>query len=86
MRDFLNAVLAFIGSASLSDDEFSGLEIESASYNSATYDALLAILDARETVSNTRDRLRYYFLARNVSISETSAGKSNIYIGSVLCD
>lgn len=86
MRDFLNAILSFIGATSLTDGEFSALEIESYAYDLATYEALLAVVDARESVSNTRDRLRYYFLARGVSVSESSAGRSNILVGAVLCD
>ena len=86
MRDFLNAILSFIGASSLTDQEFSDLEIESYAYDAPTYEALLAVVDARESVSNTRDRLRYYFLARGVSVSESSAVKSNILVGAVLCD
>jgi hypothetical protein len=45
----------------------------------------LAIVDARELVSNARDRLRYYFLARSVDVSESSTAVSQIYAGDVLC-
>lgn len=86
MREFLNAILSFIGASSLTDLEFESLEIESYAYDAATYEALLAIVDARESVSNTRDRLRYYFLARGVEVSASSAGRSNILVGAVLCD
>ena len=68
-------------SASLSDDEFATITIEDQVYTLETYNALLAILDARELVSGTRDRLRYYFLARDVDVSESSPGKSNILLG-----
>ncbi len=42
------------------------------------------VLDAREVVSNTRDRLGYYFQARGVTITTPSAAVSQIYIGSDL--
>lgn len=85
IRDFLNAVLAFIGAASLTDEEFDSLTIESYGYDSATYEALLAVLDSREALSNDRTRLQYFFLAKGVEVS-APAGSSNIFVGSVLCD
>ena len=86
IRDFLNAILAFIGAASLSDDEFNSLDLEVQTYSVEVYEGLLSVLDSREMVSNTRDRLRYYFLARGVEVQESSAGMSNIWAGSVLCE
>ena len=76
--------MSFIEAASLSDEEFESIELDDEEYSVEVYEALLAILDARESVSNTRDRLQYYFLARGV---ETSAleGTSNILVGDVLC-
>lgn len=84
MRDFLNAILAMIGTSSLTDLEYSSIDLDTQAYNIETYNALLGVIDSRETVSSTRDRLRYYFLARGVDIPTSSAAKSNIYIGSVL--
>lgn len=86
MRAFLNAILAFIDAASLSDVEYASIELTEQEYTQETYDALLTIIDERETVSNTRDRLRYYFLARDVVISESIPAETNIYAGDVLCD
>ena len=80
----MDAILAFIGSTSLTNDEFDTIDLESQSYTVECYEALLAVLDSRESVSNARDRLRYYFLARDVSVTETSAAKSNILIGGEL--
>lgn len=84
MRDFLNAILATINTALLSDLEFEGLTITSYGYDVATYEALLAVIDARETISNTRDRLRFIFLAKGVAIGESIPAKSEIYIGGAL--
>ncbi len=85
MRAILNAILTVISAASLTDDEFSALTIESAPFDINTYNALLAVLDAREVTSTTRDRLRYFFLAKGVEVEESSAGKSNIFLGTGLC-
>jgi hypothetical protein len=68
----------------LTDEEFDGLEIESASMNVETYEAILAILDARESVSSTRDRLKLYFEASGLEIEASSPGRSNIYVGDEL--
>jgi hypothetical protein len=85
VRDFLDAILSFIGAASLSDDEYASIDLDTQAYNVETYEALLTILDAREQVSNLRDRLRYYFLARDVAVSDAAAASSKILIGDVLC-
>lgn len=84
MRDFLNAILVTIGAPTLTDVEFDSLTIESFGYDQPTYDALLAILVARESVSSMKDRLYHVFLAKGASINETKTGQSNIYLGSVL--
>jgi hypothetical protein len=86
LRAFIDAILDFIGAASLSDEEFDSLEIESAALDTDTYNAIYAILQARELVSNTVDRLRYYFQAANVYIPTASQAKSNIVVGRALCD
>lgn len=84
MRDFIDAILAFIGAASLSDSEFATITQTTQELSVDLYTEILAVVDARESVSNTRDRLRYYFLAGGIEVEESSAGKSNIYVGSVL--
>lgn len=82
----MNAILAFIGAASLSDDEFNALTIEDQVYTEEVYLALIGVLDARESVTSTRDRLTHYFQARGVEVTAPSAAKSNILVGGVLCD
>lgn len=85
MRDFLNGILTFIGTASLTDVEFDALTITSYGYDQATYDALYFVLDDREAVSSLKDRLTAYFTAKGVSLSTTTdPGKTNIFVGSVL--
>lgn len=86
MRDFVDAILAAIGAASLNDDELELITQESQTYTKALYTEVLLVLDSREAVSNTRDRLGYYFKARGVDIGDTpSAGSSKIYLGDDLC-
>jgi hypothetical protein len=85
IRSFLDAILAFIETATLTDEEFESLEVEEQVYTQEVYEALLAVLDERETVSTTRDRLEYYFLARGVEVEASSVeAKSNVYLGSSL--
>ncbi len=84
MRDFLNAILVFIGATSLTDLEFDGLSIDSAAYNEATYTALAQVLEARESVSDLQDKLVAYFAAKGVSVTALNTGKSNIFLGAVL--
>jgi len=84
LRAFLDAILSFINTTSLTDVEFATIESTSQTYTEAVYLELLAVLDSRETVSTTRDRLRYYFLARGVSVGESSVASSNIFVGDEL--
>lgn len=84
MRDFINAIFDFIVTASISDEEFETVESSTQVYSEELYTELLAVIDSRELVSSTRDRLRYYFLAAGVAVTESSPGKSNIYAGAVL--
>ncbi len=75
-----------IGSASLNDDEYDLIEQTSQSYTSALYAEVMLVLDSREAVSNTRDRLTHYFQARGVAVVAAAVGKSEIYLGGDLCN
>jgi hypothetical protein len=86
MRDFLDGILGFIGSVSLSDEEFDSIDLESQTYSSETYEALLAVVNARESVSTASARLKSYFEARGVTISDAVEAQSNILIGGALCE
>jgi hypothetical protein len=81
MRSFLNAILAFIGAESLTDEEFDSVEATAQSYNQASYDDLSRIVLARDGVSTIHDRLNYYYLARGVEIEESDTAKSEVFIG-----
>lgn len=87
MRDFLDAILAFIGAESLTDEEFAFDEIAALDvqeYSADVYTALLLVLDTRESLSETRTRLKNYFEARGTAVTATSAGASNIFLGAGL--
>jgi hypothetical protein len=83
LRTLSNQVLGFVGSTSLTDVEFTFGDLNP-SYTVELYGALLAVLDGREAVSGSRDRLRYFFLARGIEVGELTPPKSNIFYGSVL--
>lgn len=87
MRIFLDAILAFVGASSLTDDEYVIVQaaIADTSDNLENYKILDAILSARELVSNARERLRYYYLAKGFAVGGLDTGKTNILIGASLC-
>lgn len=82
MRALLNAILAFIGSESLTDEEYDGMDVENDSNDRDIYEALLLVLDARESVTDMQSRLRYYYLAKGISFEAATSGKSNVFVGS----
>ncbi len=88
MRDFLDAILAFINAESLTDLEFDAITLTgSPDYTRETYLALRGVLEAREGVSDQVKRLKLYFIAKGVDVSATPhipTAKSNIFIGSGL--
>lgn len=77
--------MAFITCSTLTDDEWATIDdLVDQSVTLENYNALLGILDARESVSTARDRLRYYFMAAGVDVPVSSNGKSNVYLGDEL--
>lgn len=86
MRNFIDAILQVIGAASLTNDEFATITVEEQAYTVELYREILAVLDARELVSNARDRLMHYFLARGVELVTvtTPEAESKVYFGADL--
>lgn len=88
MRDFLNAILAFIGTSSLIDEEFEQMEdeISSFGYNMETFTAIKMLLVERDETTETTERLQFYFMAKGLDfdIDPASPPQSNILIGSAL--
>ena len=88
LRDFYNSVLEFIGTESLTDEEFelSPPDIEP-DYTKDTYAFLKRIVSERESVSDTYRRLYSVYYAAGVIDKSESPNRrpaSNIFIGSPL--
>lgn len=83
MRVFLDYILSFIGSESLTDSEFdaipSGL---TQNYDTQTYGALKIVLQEREGVSGQLKRLNAFYVSKgydpSVSIQDPT---SQIFVG-----
>lgn len=84
MRAFLNSILNFIASESLTDLEFSTVQSTHPIYDQNTYNDLSNILKGRESVSIFMDRLTKYYQAKGVDVAPVAVGKSNILVGAVL--
>lgn len=87
MRDWLNAILVFIGATSLTDDEYNSmnlLNVTNGVYDQFAYDQLAGVLTSREAVSDLHDRLVGIFRAKGFEVNAAQTGKSNIFIGSCL--
>lgn len=84
MRDFLDAILAFIGAESLTDAEFATVTSSVQEYSQEVYDELSAIIQERELVSTVHEKLGYYFKAKGLDLSEADTAKSEIFVGSEL--
>jgi hypothetical protein len=84
MRDYLNAILEFIGTESLTDEEFDAIDLESTEDQVAVYDALAGVLESRELVSSMLLRLQNYFLAQGTEVVPVTVAVSNIFVGAVL--
>lgn len=86
MRVFLNAILAFIGSESLTDDEYETLSsLTEEEYTVETYTGLKGVLETRESVSGQLKRLKAYFISKGVAIDTPARdATSQIFLGSPL--
>jgi hypothetical protein len=87
MRDWLNAIFTFIGTSSLTDEEYAGInfvDMVALTYNQAAYDQLALVLEAREAVSDLQQRLVGIFNAKGVDVKAHSTAKTNIYLGDAL--
>ena len=87
MRDWFNAIFLFIGTTSLTDIEYAGMNVLNITvnvYDQAAYDELAAVLEGREAVSTMQSRLVGVFKAKGAEIAALDTAKTNIYIGDVL--
>ena len=85
MREWLNAILTFIGATSLTDEEYNSinfLNIENGVYNQAAYDELAKVLEARESMSTMQERLAGFFRAKGLTeLTPLDVAKSEILVG-----
>lgn len=82
MRDFIDSIFSAIGSTSLTDEEYGWVQTQTQAFSLPVYAELTMILDAREDVSGTKDRLKFYFKAKGANLdAEAAAAKSNILLG-----
>ena len=81
MRDFLNAILAFIVAESLTGEEFSTCTATMPLYDQATYDDLSRVLASRDLVSDYQDRLKAFYTAKGVDFTPANTARSNILLG-----
>ena len=87
MRAWLNAILSFIGSSSLTDEEYNSMNFVNVTeqvYDQASYDELSKILAGRDQVSTMQSRLLGVFQAKGASITAAKVAGSQVFLGSVL--
>ncbi len=69
LREFLNAIFSFIGSESLTDGEYDSLPSGlTQAYDADNYEALKAVLIARESISLQYSKLKAFFVAKGLII------------------
>ncbi len=85
MRDFVDGILTFIGTATLTDGEEATIQLPEYGYDQETYDQIRIILGLRESISQFDEKLIAYFKAKGVDVTSPQAsGSSNIFVGGCL--
>jgi hypothetical protein len=85
MRSFLDGILAFIGSSSLTDEEFNTVVLTEAVISKEAYLTLKGILENREGISGQVEKLKSFFLAKGIDLYDSPRNpNSNIFIGTPL--
>lgn len=90
LRDFLNAIFAFINIDSIADEEWNNilepLDLEE-EYSLATYNGLKSVLASRESISDAYSKLGNYYKAKGIDLSAPEVAPTpitNIFVGGVL--
>ncbi len=84
-RDRVDGLLALIGQSSLTDEELDDFTASDWADKPALYAALVVLLDSRGVTQASKDRLKYFFRAIGLEISDgDDAGNSNILLGAAL--
>ena len=86
MRAYLDSILTFIGSATLTTEEWESLDLSETPTDLEVYQSLLVIINDRDLVSTDAERLTLYFQAKGLELTPPSQGKSNIFMGASLED
>lgn len=85
LREFLDSILEFIGSESLTDDEWDTITLPAVNtLSKEMYEALKAVLLTREDVSGQGKKLKLYFISAGVDLSAAPpvhVPNSNILFG-----
>lgn len=85
MREWLNAILVFIGAPSLTDTEYNSInftKLEVQVYNQSAYDELSKVLASRETMSTMQKKLAGFFQAKGLTdLTVADTAKSQILVG-----
>lgn len=81
MREFLNAILAFISSESLTDAEFLACKSQLPIFDQSTYDDLSRVLLGRDNITDSQTRLLAVYKAKGVNIEPIDTAKTNILLG-----
>lgn len=87
MREWLSSVLVFIGSTSLTDNEWddvNALKVTTNVYDQGSYDELSKVLTSRDSVSNYQEKLIALFKVKGFDAVPAKTGKSDILLGMVL--
>jgi len=86
VRVFINNIFSFIGSESLTDEEFATFTSTVQEYSKVLYEECKAVLQGREGVSGQLKKLKAYFDAKGTDLSNTVVRdpKSQILIGGAL--
>jgi hypothetical protein len=87
MRTFINGIFSFIGSESLTDEEFDALpEGLTQTYSRELYDAMRGILIGRESISTQGKKLKAYFGIKGLDVWNEVARPpaSQILVGKAL--
>ena len=81
MRDEIDAILSFIGTSSLTNEEFNDLTLTEPYTQQELYSAIYSMFITRGEAQNIYDNLYYYFKAKGETFNQAKTAQSNIFIG-----
>jgi hypothetical protein len=87
IRVTLNKALTFIGQATLTDEEFTTLDLDDDASDLDQYNGLKSVINERGGTPAVFRRLASYYKAKGLTFSdddEAPPAKTNVYMGSAL--